>query len=44
MTRSCLVDQKTIKGKKTGAYIVEESHVSIDTINDLKLAEFFLKK
>jgi CMP-N-acetylneuraminic acid synthetase len=44
MTRSCLVDQRTIKGAKTGAYVVAGEHVSIDTERDIELIEFLLGK
>ncbi len=40
MTRACLVDDGTIMGKRTGALILNEPLVSIDTIWDVKLAEF----
>jgi CMP-N,N'-diacetyllegionaminic acid synthase len=42
ITRECLLDQKTIKGKKAGAYIISSEQISIDTEWDLKLAEFIL--
>jgi len=38
--RSCLLDQQSIKGDRTGALIVDENMVSIDTYWDLELAEF----
>lgn len=44
MTRSCLVDQRTIKGAKTGAYVVAGEHVSIDTEWDLAMVEFLLNR
>jgi CMP-N,N'-diacetyllegionaminic acid synthase len=40
ITRSCLLDQKTIKGKRTGALVLDAKHISIDTLWDLELAEF----
>lgn len=40
ITRECLLDQKTIKGARTGAYIVPGEHVSIDTEWDIELVEF----
>lgn len=40
ISRQCLLDQKTIMGKRTGALIVQGHHVSIDTMWDLALAEF----
>jgi CMP-N,N'-diacetyllegionaminic acid synthase len=44
MTRSCLLDQKTIKGARTGAHVVEGDHVSIDTEWDIELIEFLLSR
>lgn len=44
ITRDCLLKQKTIKGKKTGFYIVKNFNISIDTEIDFLMAEFFLKK
>jgi CMP-N-acetylneuraminic acid synthetase len=43
-TRDCLVKQKTKKGKKTSAVVVNEPIVNIDTDFDLKLAEFLMEK
>jgi CMP-N,N'-diacetyllegionaminic acid synthase len=39
MTRSSLLEEKSIMGKRTGGLILEEHLVSIDTMWDLKLAE-----
>jgi len=44
MTRSCLLDQGTIKGARAGAYVVPGEHVSIDTEQDIRLIEFLLGK
>jgi CMP-N-acetylneuraminic acid synthetase len=44
ITRECLIEQGTIKGSHTGAYIVHEDHVSIDTERDIDLIEFFLAR
>jgi CMP-N-acetylneuraminic acid synthetase len=38
--RKCLLDQKSIKGERTGALVLEGNLVSIDTYWDLELAEF----
>lgn len=38
--RDCLVGQHTIKGRRTGALILEGRHVSIDSPWDLELAEY----
>jgi len=43
MTRNCLLEEKSIMGKKNGALILNEHLVSIDTIWDLQLAEFLQK-
>lgn len=42
--RECLLDQKTIKGNRTGALIVEGEHVSIDTERDIALVEWLLSR
>ena len=39
-TRECLLEQKTIRGKRTGALVIKEPCVNIDTEWDLELAEF----
>ena len=44
ITRSCLVDQKSIKGHRTGAYLVKGNNVSIDTEWDIGLVEFILSR
>jgi CMP-N-acetylneuraminic acid synthetase len=44
MTRSCLLDQKSIKGSRTGALIIREPVVNIDTEFDLELANFMLSQ
>jgi len=43
-TRECLLEQKTIRGKRTGALVIEELCVNIDTEWDLELAEFLLSR
>lgn len=40
--RECLLDQRTIKGERTGAVIMDGEFVSIDTEWDLKLVEFIM--
>jgi CMP-N-acetylneuraminic acid synthetase len=42
--RDCLLDQKSIKGERTGALVLEGNMVSIDTYWDLELAEFIYSK
>jgi CMP-N-acetylneuraminic acid synthetase len=44
ITRACLLEQRTIKGARTGAYVVAGEHVSIDTEWDLELVEFVLSR
>nr|WP_291173475.1 acylneuraminate cytidylyltransferase family protein [Hyphomicrobium sp.] len=44
ITRACLLDQRSIKGRRTGAYVVEGDHVSIDTEWDIELVEFILSR
>jgi CMP-N,N'-diacetyllegionaminic acid synthase len=44
MTRTCLVDQRTIKGSRTGALVIEGDHVSIDTEHDIALVEWLLAR
>ena len=41
-TRQCLLKQKTIKGRRTGAVIITEPVANIDTELDLAWAEFLL--
>jgi CMP-N-acetylneuraminic acid synthetase len=42
-TRECLVDQKTIMGRRTGALLLDGHFVSIDTEWDIALTEFILQ-
>ena len=44
MTRDCLVAQKTIKGARTGAYVVSEIVPNIDTELDIEWAEFLFQR
>jgi CMP-N-acetylneuraminic acid synthetase len=41
-TRSCLLEQKTIKGARTGALLIDRPTINIDSEYDLKLANFLL--
>ena len=43
-TRSCLLEHKTIKGPRTGAYVVAGENVSIDTEEDIDLIKFILSR
>jgi CMP-N-acetylneuraminic acid synthetase len=42
VTRDCLLEQRTIKGKRAGALVVEGEHISIDTEWDLAIVDFIL--
>lgn len=42
VTRDCLLNQKTIYGARTGAYIVAGENISIDTEYDIKLVEWLM--
>ncbi len=44
ITRQCLEEQKTIKGKRTSAVIITDPLVNIDTMDDLTYAEFLLDR
>jgi len=44
MTRDCLLEQKSIKGRRTGALVIPGQHVSIDTEWDLTLVDFILRR
>jgi CMP-N,N'-diacetyllegionaminic acid synthase len=43
-TRECIVAQKTIKGRRTGAVVINEPVANIDTELDLIWAEFLLRQ
>lgn len=42
-TRECLLKQKTIKGERSAAVVIEEPMLSIDTVDDLRRAERLLQ-
>ena len=44
ITRQCLEEQKTIKGKRTSAVIITDPLVNIDTMDDFLYAEFLLQR
>jgi len=44
ITRECLLDQKSIKGRRTGALVIREAMISIDTRYDLELAESLARR
>ena len=43
-TRDCILGQKTIKGVRTGAVIIEEVVANIDTELDVEWAEFLARR
>lgn len=44
VTRECLVDQRSIKGRRAGALVIDGPHLSIDTEEDFALVEWFLSR
>lgn len=44
MTRECLVDQRSIKGRNSGALVIAGEHVSIDTEWDIEIVELALAR
>ncbi|MDD5131493.1 MAG: acylneuraminate cytidylyltransferase family protein [bacterium] len=44
ITRQCLLEQKSIKGIKSGAVIISDTLVNIDTWADIEMAKFYLDK
>ena len=44
ITRECLLDQRQIKGRRTGGLILEGHFVSIDTEWDIALAEYIMRR
>jgi len=44
ITRDCLLEHHSIKGRRCGAYVVEGEHISIDTEWDLALVELLLSR
>jgi CMP-N,N'-diacetyllegionaminic acid synthase len=44
ISRSCLLEQKNIKGANTGALVIPGHMVSIDTLWDLELAEYIAER
>jgi CMP-N-acetylneuraminic acid synthetase len=44
LTRSCLLEQNALKGKRAGALVTAGEHVSIDTELDIEFVEFFLNR
>jgi CMP-N-acetylneuraminic acid synthetase len=44
VTRTCLLDQQTVKGERTAALVLEGDFVSIDTEWDIQLVELIMSK
>jgi CMP-N-acetylneuraminic acid synthetase len=44
MTRACLLEQRTILGARSGAVVIEEPMVSIDTLADFETVERILNE
>ena len=44
ITRSCLLEQNTIKGARTGVVIIDEHVINIDSEYDLELANFLMSR
>ncbi|PPR63508.1 MAG: N-acylneuraminate cytidylyltransferase [Alphaproteobacteria bacterium MarineAlpha4_Bin2] len=42
--RACLLEQRSIKGRNSGALVLEENFISIDTQWDLDLVEYVMRK
>jgi CMP-N-acetylneuraminic acid synthetase len=38
-TRECLLEQRTVKGKRTAGFVIEEPMISIDTLDDFQRIE-----
>jgi CMP-N,N'-diacetyllegionaminic acid synthase len=43
LSRGCLLDQHTIKGRRTAAVIIDDPMISIDTLEDVRVAEELLR-
>jgi CMP-N-acetylneuraminic acid synthetase len=44
VTRTCLLDQQTVKGERTAALVLKGDFVSIDTEWDIQLVELIMSK
>ena len=44
MTRKCLMEQNTLMGRNAGSILLDVPMISIDTLEDLKLAEKIISK
>jgi len=43
ISRECLLQQGSIKGRRTGYVVIDEPMISIDTLWDVNLVEFVLR-
>jgi CMP-N,N'-diacetyllegionaminic acid synthase len=44
MTRDCLIEQDSIKGRRSGALVLEGEYISIDSERDLSFVDFMLTR
>ena len=44
ITRDCLMQQRSINGRRCGAYLLKGEHISIDTLADIDLLEWWLDR
>ncbi len=44
ISRKCLLKYGNIKGERTGAYLVKEPSVSIDTMEDIEYVEYLMRR
>ncbi|MFQ5566454.1 MAG: cytidylyltransferase domain-containing protein [Paracoccaceae bacterium] len=44
ITRACLLEQQTIMGARTGAFLIDGPTISIDTERDIELCEFLMRR
>lgn len=42
-TRNCLLEQRTVRGKRTAGFVIEEPMISIDTIEEFEQVEYILR-
>jgi len=43
-TRECLLEQHTVKGKRTAGLVIDEPMISIDTVEDFERVEWLLRE
>ena len=44
LTRQCLVEQRSMRGRRTGALVIDDVHVSIDTHAEFRLVEWYMRE